>query len=197
MKAYGQQPLTAVDRLGVWLSARAIRRVVRARTGLRVVEFGCGYHACHLAGLYDRLTEGVAVDFSLAPELGQLRRLKLIEGSVEDALPELATEHFDLVLLISVLEHLGNPSEILRAARRLLAPEGVLLINVPTWRGKTWLEFSAFKLALSPRVEMEDHKMYYDKRDLWPLLIQAGFLPSRVRLRYHKLGLNLFATARR
>jgi hypothetical protein len=71
----------------------------------------------------------------------------------------------------------------------------VLLINVPTWRGKTLLELSAFRLGLSPKTEMDDHKMYYDKRDLWPLLVKAGFLPSRLQLRYHKFGLNLFATA--
>ena len=41
---------------------------------------------------------------------------------------------------------------------------------------------------------MEDHKMYFDKRDLWPLLVKAGFLPSRIKaLRYHKFGLNLFS----
>jgi hypothetical protein len=44
---------------------------------------------------------------------------------------------------------------------------------------------------------MDDHKMYYDKRDLWPLLIRAGFKPSLISLRYHKFGLNLFAAARR
>jgi hypothetical protein len=37
--------------------------------------------------------------------------------------------------------------------------------------------------------------MYYDKRDLWPLFIRAGFKPSEVKLRYHKFGLNLFAVA--
>ena len=40
---------------------------------------------------------------------------------------------------------------------------------------------------------MEDHKMYYDVRDLWPLLVQAGFTPSRIQCFSHKLGLNTFA----
>ena len=62
-------------------------------------------------------------------------------------------------------------------------------------RGKTFLEFSAFRLGLSPKSEMDDHKMYYDKRDLWPLLVKAGFLPSAIETRYHKFGLNLFAVA--
>jgi SAM-dependent methyltransferase len=101
------------------------------------------------------------------------------------------------VLLISVLEHLREPLAALESARRLLRPGGRLLINVPTWRGKTWLEFSAFRLGLSPKVEIDDHKMYYDQRDLWPLLVRAGFRPSDIRLRYHKFGLNLFAVVTR
>jgi hypothetical protein len=46
-------------------------------------------------------------------------------------------------------------------------------------------------------MEMDDHKMYYDKRDLWPLLVRAGFKPSQIKLHYRKFGLNLFAVARR
>ena len=99
--------------------------------------------------------------------------------------------------MISVLEHLRDPLFVIETVRRLLKPDGVLLINVPTWRGKSFLEFSAFRLGLSPKVEMDDHKMYYDKSDLWPLLVRAGFKPSLIKLRYHKFGLNLFAVARR
>ena len=98
-------------------------------------------------------------------------------------------------MIISVLEHLVNPRAAIQSAHRLLKPSGLLLINVPTWRGKRFLEFSAFRLGLSPKVEMDDHKMYYDKRDLWPFLVRSGFKPSQIRLRYHKFGLNLFAVA--
>src|SRR5260370_1018371 len=70
-------------------------------------------------------------------------------------------------------------------------------VNVPTWRGKFFLEFSAFRLGLSPALEMDDHKMYYNKPDLWPMLVRSGFKPSGLRLRYHKFGLNLFAVAQR
>jgi len=69
----------------------------------------------------------------------------------------------------------------------------MLMINVPTWRGKKFLEFSAFRLGLSPASEIDDHRMYYDGRDLWPLLVKGGFKPSLIQMRYHKFGLNLFA----
>ena len=194
--SYGQEKLTFVDRLGVWLSQRAISRELPNRSDLEVLELGCGYRATQLVALGPRLKRGVGIDFQLAPELASLEKLSFYAGTIEDSLLKLAAQTFDAVLLISVLEHLRDPLAVIESGRDLLKPAGVLLINVPTWRGKTFLEFSAFRLGLSPKVEMDDHKMYYDKRDLWPLLVRAGFKPSLVKLRYHKCGLNLFAVAR-
>jgi hypothetical protein len=95
-----------------------------------------------------------------------------------------------------VLEHLWDPLRTLTEFRRVLAPSSTCLINVPSWRGKWFLETSAFRLGLSPRDEMDDHKMYYDPRDLWPLLVRAGFLPHNIDVFTHKLGLNTFAVCR-
>ena len=196
-KAYGEQRLTFVDRAGVWLSQRAILRHLPKRPGLEVLELGCGFRATQLVALGPRLKRGIGVDFRIAPELQTSGKFTFHEGTIEGALPKLEAERLDAVMLISVLEHLGDPLSVMEAARRILKPSGVLLINVPTWRGKSFLEFSAFRLGLSPRIEMDDHKMYYDKRDLWPLLVRAGFKPSFISLHYHKLGLNLFAAATR
>lgn len=196
-EAYGQQKLTIVDRVGVWLSQRAIKRNLPHRSNLEVLELGCGFRAAQLLALEGRLKHGVGVDFQIAQELHGLEKFTFFEGAIEETLPQLATKSFDAILLISVLEHLDDPFALLRSAKEMLKPSGVLLINVPTWMGKRFLEFSAFRLGLSPKVEMDDHKMYYDKRDLWPLLVRAGFKPSKIALCYHKFGLNLFAVARR
>jgi SAM-dependent methyltransferase len=194
-ESYGQHGVSWVDRFGVWLSQCAIRRRLPAGHDLRILELGCGYRATQLMALRDRMKEGTGIDFSIAPELQSVPGMVFHEGPIEDTLPKIATGAYDVVLLISVLEHLREPLPALEAALRLLRPGGVLLINVPTWRGKFFLEFSAFRLGLSPKVEIDDHKMYYDKRDLWPLLVRAGFRPSAIRLCYHKFGLNLFACA--
>ena len=196
-QAYGQQGLTFVDRAGVWLSQRAITRQLPKRSDLHVLELGCGFRATQLLALAPHLHRGVGVDFHVDPQLKMPGKFTFHESGIDEALPKLAEESFDAVMLISVLEHLADPASVIRSARVLLKPAGVLLINVPTWLGKGFLEFSAFRLGLSPKVEMDDHKMYYGKRDLWPLLVRAGFKPSTIRLRYHKFGLNLFAVARR
>jgi SAM-dependent methyltransferase len=196
-ESYGQRGLTMADRLGVWLSQRAIRRYVPSRNDLEVLELGCGYNATQLIALGPRLKRGIGVDFKIAPELQRQERFTFYEGTIEETLPKLENESFDVVMLVSVLEHLVNPGFVLQQTWRLLRPSGMLLVNVPTWIGKRFLEFSAFRLGLSPKVEMDDHKMYYGKRDLWPILVQAGFKPSQIHLKYHKFGLNLFAVAKR
>lgn len=196
-ESYGQHGLTPVDRLGVWLSRRAILRYLPNRNDLEVLELGCGYRATQLMALEPKLKRGVGVDFRIAPELQRLEKFTFHEATIEQMLPKLESETVDVVMLISVLEHLTEPQFVLHSAWRLLKPSGLLLVNVPTWSGKRLLELSAFRLGFSPKVEIDDHKMYYGKRDLWPMLVRAGFKPSQIRLQYHKFGLNLFAAARK
>jgi 2-polyprenyl-3-methyl-5-hydroxy-6-metoxy-1,4-benzoquinol methylase len=196
-ESYGQERLTLVDRFGIWLSQRAIARELPGKSNLEILELGCGFRATQLLALRPRLRRGVGVDFRIAAELKAQDKFTFHEGTIEETIPKLQAQTFDAVLLISVLEHLRDPVFVIEAVHGMLKPAGILLVNVPTWRGKSLLEFSAFRLGLSPKVEMDDHKMYYDKRDLWPLLVRAGFKPSLIKLRYHKFGLNLFAVVRR
>jgi SAM-dependent methyltransferase len=198
-QSYLQHGSTFVDRLRTHLVQREILKRLPKTDGLRVLDLGCGYHATYLKAILkasgDRLAEGVGVDFQVSEESRRHPRLSFVASSVEDALPELPANAFDAVLFISVLEHLWNPGECLSQCQRVLKPGGRLLLNVPTWYAKPVLELSAFQFGTSPACEMDDHKMYYSKRDLWPLLVRAGFKPSRIRLEYRKLCMILFATA--
>jgi SAM-dependent methyltransferase len=109
------------------------------------------------------------------------------------ALPD---ESLDVIVCSAVLEHLWDPEACIAQLHRVLAPGGVLLVAVPSWLGKTVLEFLAFKLKLSAD-EMDDHKRYFDPRDLWPMLVDAGFRPRLVRCRRHWMRMNTFAVCRR
>lgn len=185
-----------VDRFGVWLSGRAVSRHVPSFEGKALGDFGCGYEARFVRSVLPELERAVLVDVTLAPDLKADQRITAIEGVLPDALRELEDSSLDVVLCISVLEHLWEPLETLVELRRLVAPGGVCLVNVPSWRGKRFLEFSAFRLGLSPAEEMDDHKAYYDPRELWPLLVRAGFRPRHIRCGRHKFGLNTFAACR-
>ncbi len=194
-QSYLQHGNTFLDRLRTWLVQRAILRRLPDSAGLRVLDLGCGYHATHLQAIGERLAEGVGVDFQIGEEIQRHPRLRFMLSSIEDALTELPSDTFDVVLFISVLEDVWDPATCLSHCHRVLKPGGRLLINVPTWYAKPVLELSAFKFGTSPAYEMDDHKMYYSKRELWPLLVRSGFKPSCIRMQYEKLCMILFSTS--
>jgi SAM-dependent methyltransferase len=197
-RAYGQgyQP-TIVDRFGVWLSARQIRRYAGSFGGKRIGDFGCGYHAEFARTVLSEVEQAVLADSALAADLKGVRNVTAIEGTLPEVLDQVTADSLDIVLCISVLEHLWDPLPLLKHCLRIVRRDGTCLFNVPSWRGKRFLEYSAFRLGLSPKDEMDDHKAYYDVKDLWPLLVRAGFLPSDIRCFPHKFGLNTFAVCRR
>lgn len=42
---------------------------------------------------------------------------------------------------------------------------------------------------------MNDHKMYYDEKTLWPILVRAGFKPENIRMKRIKFFMSLYAIA--
>jgi SAM-dependent methyltransferase len=181
-KSYGESArLTIVDKFGIWLSEKMVRKYFNAlgKPDNAFLDLGCGYRGRLLREFSGRVQTAVGVDVKVCGEIKS------------------GSSTFDLVTMINVLEHLEEPLEALTGCHRLLKKEGLLLVNVPTWRGKFFLELSAFTFKLSPAEEIEEHRMYYDKKDLWPLLVKAGFKPGRIEMHYHKFGLNLFAACRK
>jgi len=195
--SFGQKhETTIVDRFGVWLSARQIRRFVPSLKGLDIADLGCGFHATFARSVLGEVASATLADVALAEDLKQHPKVRAFEGELQQTLQGLPDQSADLVMIVSVLEHLWEPLQALKQIRRMLRPGGTCLVNVPSWRGRRALEFSAFKLGLSPAAEMDDHKTYYDVSDLWPVLVSAGFLPSEIDCFSHKFGLNTFAACR-
>jgi 2-polyprenyl-3-methyl-5-hydroxy-6-metoxy-1,4-benzoquinol methylase len=196
--AYGEHhSLTVVDRFGVWLSSMQVRRSVKSFKGLDVADVGCGFNARFARTLYDQVSSLHLFDVSLSPDLKVLPKVSVHEGDLAQTIQSFPPEKLDVILCLSVVEHLPDPDAVLNRFWHLLRKDGVCLINVPSWRGKWFLEFSAFRLGLSPANEMDDHKFYFDARDLWPRLVKAGFKPSKIKCFSHKFGLNTFACCRK
>lgn len=189
--SYGQNySLTLVDKFGVYLSNRKILEIAKKMRPKKVVDLGCGFHARLLQNLKEYSSELIAVDVALDRKI---KGITLVEKQLDKDLDFLDTSSVDLLIMNSVLEHLENPEKILVEVCKVLCKGGVLVLNVPTWFGKKLLEFSAFELHLSPVAEINDHKRYYDLKDIWPLLVRAGFEPRKIKTKYHKFGLNLMA----
>ena len=185
-----------VDRLGIWLSIRRIVRLTKSIRAKAVGDFGCGFNA-HLARQIRHLVDKMVIaDVSLNQELIDSIEFDTYVGILPKVLENIATHSLDLIVMNSVLEHLDHPVETLANIRTILNPGGTLFINVPSWLGKRVLEFAAFRLKLSPVEEMEDHRRYYNKRELWLELRRSGFLPSMIKIRRHKFGTNVYAIAK-
>src|SRR5262249_39220589 len=106
-RAFGQgyQP-TIVDRFGVWLSARQIRRHTGSLAGKRIGDFGCGYHAAFARSVLGEVERAVLVDSALAVDLKAVSKVTAIEGILPDVLAQVPSASLDIVLCISVLKHL-------------------------------------------------------------------------------------------
>src|SRR4051812_23051813 len=106
-RAFGQgyQP-TVVDRFGVWLSARQIRKYTGSLSGKDIGDFGCGYHAAFVRSVLPTLRSAVLVDCALAEDLRAHPKVHGIQGILPAALAGIPAASLDVVMCISVLEHL-------------------------------------------------------------------------------------------
>ncbi|WP_300937015.1 class I SAM-dependent methyltransferase [Helicobacter japonicus] len=105
-------------------------------------------------------------------------------------------ESFEVVTLLAVLEHLNYPLDMLREIARVLKPNGILLLTVPSHLAKPVLEFLAYKLKIVSEDEIRDHKTYYNKKDLTNLIQQTPNLCLH-KHNYFQLGMNNFAIIRK
>lgn len=193
-ESFGQNhQLTFVDKLGIWMSTRRIVRLIKQRNVKSMADIGCGFNAQLSQLTRDLVSKSVLVDVALRDDLKNSPDYESYTGTLPGVLNSLEKQTLDLIVFNAVLEHLDEPIETLRELKLILAPNGVLFINVPSWFGKRILEFFAFKLSLSPAEEMEDHRRYYNKRELWLEIRAAGFMPSKIKIRRHKFMGALFA----
>jgi SAM-dependent methyltransferase len=178
------QPARPAGRPPWWrrLSARPRRaRRVPPPHGLgRLLDFGCGGGA-YLERMCRRGWQGTGLDTSAAAvrrvrdELG----LHALAGSLPH--PDLAEASFDLITMRQSLEHVHAPLAVLRAAGRLLAPGGKLLVAVPNldsaafrWCGPAWAG-----------LDLPRHLTHFTPHTLTLMLERAGLEPGPVRLVRH------------
>jgi SAM-dependent methyltransferase len=194
--SYGERDMPRVRvALRDWLILGGLLRNGAPYSGKRVADIGCGYYAASSRRLRRDAASAVLVDVALSDALKHDPGVEVIEAPLPNAMLDIPDRSIDVLLCSAVLEHLEEPLETLRHFPRVLSPRGVALISVPSWTAKRPLEFVAFRLGMSTD-EMNDHKMYYDPRDLWPLLVKAGFRPQDVRCKKHWLRVNTLAACR-
>lgn len=154
-----------------------------------VLDFGCGSQGFLLRLLENKIKKGVGVDDEVEKEKGG--KLEFINFRYSSKLPK-NLGLFDKVTMLAVLEHVEplKINNLISEFKKVLKVKGKIVITTPTPRSKPILELLA-KLGVISRVEIRDHKKYYDKKDLLSLA-KANRL-KLVSYQLFLLGLNSVA----
>lgn len=101
------------------------------------------------------------------------RGIEVIENTVEDVtLPKACA---DVVTSFETIEHIYDPAAFLSSARRLLRPNGVLVLSCPNFLG-----FEVLTLGTKSTTVDHEHLNYFNPRSLPLLLERCGFLVLEV-----------------
>jgi SAM-dependent methyltransferase len=143
----------------------------------RLLDFGCG-SGSWLARMQRQGWDVTGVEMSA--EAAERGRKELGVPILTGTLPhrDLASRQFDVITMWNSLEHVHEPAETLAEARRLLAPEGKLLVSVPNlaslsfrWFGEAWYG-----------LDLPRHLVHFTPDTLTRMLRLAGFQPGLVRM---------------
>ncbi|HEY2813145.1 MAG TPA: glycosyltransferase [Acidimicrobiales bacterium] len=162
--------LAAVDRSHWWFRSKAalvstaLRRTLSHRDGWLVDAGGGAGGVTAMLGWNPDRTLVVEGSATLALEARRRHGFDTARGSV-DHLP-MAGGCAEVVCLLDVIEHLADPIATLREASRVLAPDGVVVINVPAHQ---WL--------WSASDEVLGHHRRYEPSVLRSQLAAAGLAP--------------------
>ncbi len=177
-----------------------------------VLDIGCGWEARLLKEIEPHIAKGIGIDFK-APAINtdkiqtfayyfeskDSQSVDFNGGGGNAIFPQnskchlpFENESFEVVTMLAVLEHLNYPLEMIQEIARVLKPNGVLILTVPSHLAKPVLEFLAYKLKIVSEAEIRDHKAYYDKKDLQNLIVQVPNLHLNTH-KYFQFGMNNFA----
>jgi 2-polyprenyl-3-methyl-5-hydroxy-6-metoxy-1,4-benzoquinol methylase len=141
----------------------------------RLLDIGCG--AGELLSMATELgwnAEGIDVD-SDAVATARGKGLTVVVGELaERCYPD---ESFDLLQMSHVIEHVSRPAELLRECRRLLRPEGSLVIWTPNSESFGHMMFGRRWANLDP----PRHLQLWNTATLRELVLAAGFQLVTIR----------------
>jgi 2-polyprenyl-3-methyl-5-hydroxy-6-metoxy-1,4-benzoquinol methylase len=99
---------------------------------------------------------------------------------------ELFSEKFDLIFHSDVLEHSFDPRKFIDEQKKVLKPDGIIIISVPN--AQESIEFADISMA------MHQHLQYYSSVSLAEMMESAGFELLEIRLADY--GGSLYCAAR-
>jgi SAM-dependent methyltransferase len=150
-----------------------IRRTLRAGSGARILDVGCG-----AALFFDALqpfghVEGIESDRTAVEQSGKWKD-HIMVGDLNDAYEPAAP--FDLILMLDVLEHVHRPDQLLRRAGELLTPNGRILVTTP-----------AFNWLWTTHDDINHHVTRYTAGTMRKTVRRAGLVTVECRYMFQSL----------
>jgi len=142
--------------------------------GRRFLDIGCatGMLVEHMRGLGWEAS-GVEICEASARYGVERRGVDISLGTLEELRFDEAS--FSVVHFSHVIEHVPDPKAMLHEVRRIVAPDGMVLITTPNVNG-----FQARLFGSRWRSAIADHLTLFTKRTLGRLLAETGFRVLRV-----------------
>ncbi len=99
------------------------------------LEFGCGHGGFSelVKDKYDTETWAVEINEEAAHE-AEKKLYKVINSDAFKSLDDIPDNYFDCIILFDILEHLLDPSALLRALKNKLSNKGVIMASIPNIR---------------------------------------------------------------
>ncbi len=152
---------------------RRRRRMVGGGAPGRMLDVGCG-NGDFLAAMKERGWEVHGTEFSAAAaRISREKGIEVREGDLRAA--AFPDGYFDVVTLWHVLEHLPEPLADLAEVRRVLRPDGRLVVEVPNIAVPTFRSCGDAWFGL----DLPRHLQHFTPATLARTLARAGFEPAR------------------
>jgi 2-polyprenyl-3-methyl-5-hydroxy-6-metoxy-1,4-benzoquinol methylase len=147
--------------------------------GLDVLDVACGsgVHGAELKRLYGHRVIGV----DLSATSVEKAKTRLAEAYVADIThpelyPKFSRSKFDIIVLSDILEHVGDPLDVIARHLPFLAPGGYLLISLPNiaiWNVRFGLLFGRFEYQDTGTLD-RTHMRFFTRGSLRQFLAEAG-----------------------
>jgi len=144
--------------------------------GRTLCDLGCG-DGSHLSGFGKAGFRVVGVEPDPAARKAAEQLADVFDGTAENLPAEIANRRFDVVLLSHVLEHCIDPLKAIANIKSILAPNGMIVIEVPNNAARG---FSRFKAAW-PWTDIPRHLNFFTEISLGAALAKQDVSVNAVK----------------
>jgi SAM-dependent methyltransferase len=163
--------------------SRVARYIQRKKSGGKILDLGCAYG--YFLSQYFRLPQWESWGSDLSRDCAAKAAEKGIRihcGPLKAA--DFAPASFDVVTILDALYYFPDPRAELREIHRILKPDGLLLIELPSASNRIWRTTTRLGRALGGSgrtlLQSSDHLVYYSPDAATFLLRQCQFSVSEI-----------------